>query len=114
MDHDNSSQYMEGSKKRKHLSPIDVFQGIIQGHLETLDQEIKDLEKRRDALLEVTKVIDTSVIPDPITLNIGGIKYQTTKATLTKIPNSFFDLMLSGEIDIKPMTNKPNTYFIDR
>ncbi|KAF2068532.1 hypothetical protein CYY_010142 [Polysphondylium violaceum] len=30
------------------------------------------------------------------------------------IPNSFFDLMLSGEINIKPMTNESNTYFLDR
>ncbi|KAF2068647.1 hypothetical protein CYY_010026, partial [Polysphondylium violaceum] len=57
MDNDNSPQYMEGSKKRKHLSPIDAFQGIIQGHLQLLDQEIKDLERRRDTLLDVTKVI---------------------------------------------------------
>ncbi|KAF2068648.1 hypothetical protein CYY_010027 [Polysphondylium violaceum] len=115
MDKDKSPpQNMEGSKNRKHLSPIDAFQGIVQSHLQSLEQEIKDLEKRRDALLNVTKVIDVSVIPDPITLNIGGVKHQTTKATLSKIPNSFFDLMLSGQINIKPMTNEPNTYFIDR
>ncbi|KAF2071295.1 hypothetical protein CYY_007384 [Polysphondylium violaceum] len=87
---------------------------LINGHFGSLQQDITELLKRKDVLLDVTKVIDVSVIPDPITLNIGGFKHQTTKATLTKIPNSFFDLMLSGEIDIKPMTNKPNTYFIER
>ncbi|KAF2068685.1 hypothetical protein CYY_009992 [Polysphondylium violaceum] len=117
MDNTNNTppQTLDKPKRRKHiLESIDGLKDLLEDHFESLEQEIKDLEKKRDALLNVAKVIDVSVIPDPITLNIGGIKYQTTKATLTKIPNSFFDLMLSGEIDIKPMTNKPNTYFIDR
>ncbi|KAF2069930.1 hypothetical protein CYY_008749 [Polysphondylium violaceum] len=103
------------TKKRAEISQsIKGLKGLINGHIESLEQQVGELEIRRDALLNVAKVIDVSVIPDPITLNIGGFKHQTTKATLTKIPNSFFNLMLSGEIDIKPMTNKPNTYFIDR
>ncbi|KAF2071299.1 hypothetical protein CYY_007388 [Polysphondylium violaceum] len=110
----NTSDIVENNKRKNIEQSIEGVQSLLLGHFETLQQQIKDLEKRKEVLSNVTKVIDVSVIPDPITLNIGGFKHQTTKATLTKIPNSFFDLMLSGEIDIKPMTNKPNTYFIDR
>ncbi|KAF2071296.1 hypothetical protein CYY_007385 [Polysphondylium violaceum] len=110
----NTTAIVENSKRKNIKQSIESVQSLFIGHFESLQQQIKDLEKRKEVLLNVTKVIDVSVIPDPITLNIGGFKHQTTKATLTKIPNSFFDLMLSGEIDIKPMTNKPNTYFIDR
>ncbi|KAF2071298.1 hypothetical protein CYY_007387 [Polysphondylium violaceum] len=110
----NISDIVENNKRKNKEQSIEGVESLFLGHFETLQQQIKDLEKRKEVLLNVTKVIDVSVIPDPITLNIGGFKHQTTKSTLTKIPNSFFDLMLSGEIDIKPMTNKPNTYFIDR
>ncbi|KAF2068572.1 hypothetical protein CYY_010099, partial [Polysphondylium violaceum] len=57
MDNENSPQSVEGSKKRKYVSPINAFQDLVQEHLESLEQEIKDLEKRRDTLLDVTKVI---------------------------------------------------------
>ncbi|KAF2071297.1 hypothetical protein CYY_007386 [Polysphondylium violaceum] len=118
MDNGNSKPHnltVDSKKIHEDISQsINGLHSLINGHFGSLQQDITELLKRKDVLLDVTKVIDVSMIPDPITLNIGGFKHQTTKATLTKIPNSFFDLMLSGEIDIKPMTNKPNTYFIDR
>ncbi|KAF2068573.1 hypothetical protein CYY_010100 [Polysphondylium violaceum] len=110
----NTPDIVESCQRKNIEESIEGVQSLFLGYFESMQQQIKALEKRKEILIDVTKVIDVSVIPDPITLNIGGFKYQTTKATLTKIPNSFFDLMLSGEINIKPMTNEPNTYFIDR
>ncbi|EFA75352.1 hypothetical protein PPL_11429 [Heterostelium album PN500] len=83
--------------------------------INALKEEIKNLEIRKAAFLDVKKAIDISLIPDPITLNVGGMKFQTSKSTLTKIPGSYFDAMLSGQIDIQSVSGKPNnTFFIDR
>ncbi|KAF2072805.1 hypothetical protein CYY_005879 [Polysphondylium violaceum] len=51
---------------------------------------------------------------DVVKLNVGGLKYQTTRETLKKIPNSYFDDMLSAKIKIETYSHKPNTFFIDR
>jgi len=82
--------------------PSDPFHDEIQ---EMINQE----QKKHD----MKKKIEKTIISDIVTLNVGGTKYSTSKANLRKIPGSFFDLMLSGELtDIKPIKN--NTYFIDR
>ncbi|KAF2075727.1 hypothetical protein CYY_002970 [Polysphondylium violaceum] len=87
---------------------------LLENEHKSKNEEIKKLEKKKQELLNVTKVLDVSLLPDVINLNVGGMKYQTTKAILTKIPGTYFHVMLSGELDIKPMAHKPNTYFIDR
>ncbi|EGG20238.1 hypothetical protein DFA_07360 [Cavenderia fasciculata] len=95
-----------------------LLQEVVDGYkaqFKELEDEIEEIRKTKESLLDVKKVIDVSLIPDPITLNIGGIKFQTSKATLTRIKGSYFDVMLSGEVDIKSTTNdKSNSFFIDR
>ena len=56
-----------------------------------------------------SKFLDTN---EPITLNIGGIKYQTTLTTISKYRDCLIYKMFDGSFSLKP--NKDGSYFIDR
>ncbi|EGG19892.1 hypothetical protein DFA_06996 [Cavenderia fasciculata] len=99
---------------RQIVSLLKDLEGYFNDEQNQLKEEIGDLEEARSKINEIKKVFDVSMITDPITLNIGGKKFQTSKATLTRIKGTYFDIMLSGEVNIKPMTGEPNTFFIDR
>ncbi|ELR24748.1 K+ channel tetramerization subfamily protein [Acanthamoeba castellanii str. Neff] len=50
--------------------------------------------------------------PELVKLNIGGTRYTTTKATLTRLEDSFFKALLDG--DIPSTLDDQGAYFIDR
>ncbi|EGG19893.1 hypothetical protein DFA_06997 [Cavenderia fasciculata] len=99
---------------RQILSLIKELEGCYIDEQNQLKEEIDGFEVTRSKINDIKKIIDVSMITDPITLNIGGTIFQTSKATLTRIKGTYFDIMLSGEANIKPMTGAPNTFFIDR
>eukprot|EP00005_Dracoamoeba_jomungandri_P010023 CAMPEP_0174265634 /NCGR_PEP_ID=MMETSP0439-20130205/27260_1 /TAXON_ID=0 /ORGANISM="Stereomyxa ramosa, Strain Chinc5" /LENGTH=739 /DNA_ID=CAMNT_0015352191 /DNA_START=14 /DNA_END=2230 /DNA_ORIENTATION=+ len=47
-----------------------------------------------------------------IKLNMGGKKFVTTKGTLTRVPNSYFSVMLSGKFPA--LKDDEGAFFIDR
>ena len=47
-----------------------------------------------------------------ITLNVGGVKYQTTKTTLCSHAESIFAKIFGGTFSLKPSDD--GSYFIDR
>ena len=47
-----------------------------------------------------------------ITLNIGGVKYHTTRCTLEKDGPNFFSGLLSG--NVSTLIDNDHFYFIDR
>eukprot|EP01083_Nonionella_stella_P143522 446271_1 len=49
---------------------------------------------------------------EPITLNVGGTKYQTSLYTLTKYGNTVLSKMFEGTFSLNP--SKDGSYFIDR
>eukprot|EP01083_Nonionella_stella_P260761 888656_1 len=49
---------------------------------------------------------------EPITLNVGGLKYETSLHTLTKYRDSVLSKMFEGKFSLKP--TKDGSYFIDR
>ncbi|KAF2075726.1 hypothetical protein CYY_002969 [Polysphondylium violaceum] len=87
---------------------------LLDEEINLKNEEIKEIEKTRGDILQIKGKIEASLVVNPINLNVGGVKFQTTKTTLTKKSGTLFDLMLSGKGDIKPMIDKPNTYYIDR
>jgi len=93
---------------------VDDINKTYENDIKLMKEEIKVLEKEKKESTEYKKIINATLTANPITLNVGGIKYQTTKETLTKIPGSYFHQMFSGEITVQKRLNKPNTYFIDR
>ncbi|KAF2072803.1 hypothetical protein CYY_005877 [Polysphondylium violaceum] len=95
-------------------SSIEGLNQIFKNEFQLKTERINALKERKKELLIVKKVMDESKIQETIVLNVGGMEFLTSKDILKKIPNSFFDYMLSGEIDIKPISNQPNCYFIDR
>jgi len=110
----NIKELLDQKNIKQISSYIEGLNKLFIDDISRLSDEIQVLEEKKQEILNVKKVMDETTIPDIITLNIGGMKYQTTKEILRKTSGSFFDLMLSGEIDIKPIHHKPDTYFIDR
>ncbi|EGG19866.1 hypothetical protein DFA_06969 [Cavenderia fasciculata] len=94
------------------LTELEELKQTFQNDLKELKEEIDELEKRKREMVDFQSVLDTSLIADPITLNIGGASFQTSKATLTKVKGSYFDAMFSGFNNIKSL--EPNSFFIDR
>jgi len=71
-----------------------------------LQQEVEELSKEKE---EVSKVIDVGEI---ISLNVGGVIYCTTKATLLKYPGTMLHSMFSGRHTITK--DSEGNYFLDR
>jgi len=90
---------MTSNSKRKELlndikktaTWVNDFSKIYETELTSMEQEVEDLEKRKKELIVRKKVIDVTTIPDTIILNLGGMKYQTTKEILHKVRGSYFD-----------------------
>lgn len=71
------------------------------GELEKLSKPSKDTSSVNG--FQATNVIE---------LNIGGTKFQTTRETLTKVPGSFFETLLSEQWS--PFLDRDGCIFIDR
>jgi hypothetical protein len=84
----------------------------LETHVSQLTIKVRALE----ALLSSTS--DTAARAQPVTssevvsLNVGGTKFDTTRDTLTKVPGSFFETLLSGRWI--PSLDKDGCIFIDR
>ncbi|CAJ0896054.1 4008_t:CDS:2 [Entrophospora sp. SA101] len=51
---------------------------------------------------------------DKITLNVGGIKYETFRSTLTAYPTTLLGSLFLYDDDENPLYDAPNEFFIDR
>ena len=56
---------------------------------------------------------DSKSFRDPICLNVGGSRYSTSLATLTKYPDSMLGRMFGGDFPA-PTTDRDGAFFIDR
>ena len=57
--------------------------------------------------------MSSSASPSPkVVLNIGGQRFETSQATLLKVPRSFFSRLLSGAVQVS--RDSDGAYFIDR
>jgi len=104
----------------KSQDTLNVIKESIQGvydeldkNINTLKEEIKQLEQKNEEKLKVKKSITQTMVCDPITLSVGGVRYQTSRSTLMKVYGSVLYKMVS-EIDIQKNATQPKTYFIDR
>ncbi|KAF2069064.1 hypothetical protein CYY_009611, partial [Polysphondylium violaceum] len=93
---------------------IEGLNQIFKDDMKSLRETVRKLKEKKQDLLQIKHVRDTSTIPNELILNVGGMEFHTSKQLLKSIPATFFDLMLSGEIDVQSITNQPDTYFIDR
>ena len=71
-------------------------------------KEIKSLDSDE----ENDDIIPQTRTREIITLNVGGTKYQTTKATLLSIKQGVLYKMFQGTFNDKPLED--GAYFIDR
>lgn len=73
-----------------------------------LEMERAAMEEERDAARCVIEAQD-----DVVLLDVGGVPYKTSRATLTSVPGSMLEAMFSGRhADIPSETDRP--LFIDR
>ncbi len=68
------------------------------------DRKVAELEKKTEVAAEA--------IPEIIKLNVGGIVFDTTKATLRKHKDSFFDALFRSSLFT--IRNGTGEIFIDR
>ena len=73
-----------------------------------LDVYEKQMLKKEAELTKKKELLNTEVV----TLDVGGTKYRTTVATLTKYPDSILGIMFSGRHDLPQQED--GSYFIDR
>ena len=73
-----------------------------------------DFDDDKGSLSDAASSIDNKVPhnSEPITLNVGGIKHQTTITTLSTSSDSVLFKMFEGNFSMKP--SKDGSYFIDR
>src|SRR5690349_13176036 len=82
------------TKRQREEEPKDIFQEI-QELTQLLQKKIKQasatLERDKKAFEDQFPIIGE--LQDVIKLNVGGVKYETTLATLRKYPNSMLGSM---------------------
>jgi uncharacterized protein YjbI with pentapeptide repeats len=87
-----------------------------------MEEELMDLERRITEIrtaLEAKKAKEVEFMQKLekaqqgyIVLNVGGVRYTTSRATLARYPESMLESLVSGRFDLKPMAD--GSVFIDR
>ena len=129
-DNDNDDYTKPPPKKRQKLdfkSQSNVNTKII-GSLDSDDDEEQDIDVKSDNLIQQTRQNDNNTNNNNnnnnnninrneiIRLNVGGIKYLTTRGTLLNFSSEcghMLSAMFSGDYLLTPNINN-NEYFIDR
>ena len=96
---DHSLQSLGGLDENHDIDEIEIHHGGLVTTSSSLHNHMSSPKK----------FLDTN---EPITLNVGGIKYQTTLTTLGKYKDCLLYKMFEGLFSKKP--NKDGSYFIDR
>ena len=99
----------DGSSRKRNRSPME--------HLEFKENDSSPNKKLKMSTVEpldADEANSSNILPmnEPITLNIGGTKFQTTLSTLSTIPNTVLYKMFEGTFSLK--ASKDGSYFIDR
>eukprot|EP01083_Nonionella_stella_P161032 526981_1 len=103
------SEISDGSNpptKRRKLAVHDHNENVVG-----LDED----EDQEEEVIDPTSTVIRSELMnsgEPITLNVGGTKYQTSLHTLTRYGYSVLSKMFEGKFSLKP--SKDGSYFIDR
>lgn len=87
----------------------------VEDQLNQMRMEIARLSNKVQVLETLSKnTASASVTPasEVLVLNVGGTKFDTTLETLTKVPGSFFETLLSGRWN--PSLDRDGCIFIDR
>ena len=74
-----------------------------------LDEEKKKWEEEKAVMHKKFIFSGPSMI-----LDVGGVRFSTSRSTLTKYPESMLGIMFSGRHDLETMQCKDGSFFIDR
>eukprot|EP01083_Nonionella_stella_P059307 155141_1 len=111
-----SLQTMSTNNKKRPLSEIsdDSTPSNKKRKVMIDDDDNKEMEGLDAAEPEEQSKLKNELMysGEPITLNVGGLKYETSLHTLTKYRDSVLSKMFEGKFSLKP--TKDGSYFIDR
>ena len=84
---------------------------------EDLKRRLRELEAERSALEAAlaAATLRPGGVPrsdDVVALSVGGQRFVTTRATLSRVPDTFFSALLSGRFEAR--TDDGGALFIDR
>ena len=74
-----------------------------------LDEEKKKWEEEKAVMHKKFTFSGPRII-----LDVGGVRFSTSRSTLTKYPESMLGIMFSGRHDLETMQCKDGSFFIDR
>jgi hypothetical protein len=82
---------------------------VITEEREAVDRSRADWEAE---LARMTAVQSSS--EDRFKLNVGGVRYDTSRATLTKVPESMLAIMFGARLDMLRRDPEDGSIFLDR
>src|SRR3989338_1074567 len=128
---ENGELRKEISRRKGEMEELAKTKNYIEEEKKNLNERMKEIEERENNIVNIfnneyaerERIFENRIknmignvkdckLDIPITLNIGGSIYITSKETLTNIGKSFFNIMLSDKFNNKP--NEKGEYFIDR
>lgn len=72
-----------------------------------VEEDRAKLEEEKNAMLKAHTFQKTKLL-----LNVGGHRFETSRQTLTSVPDTYFSSMFSGRFELIP--DDDDSYFIDR
>ena len=100
------------SLENSFATATEMFKGVFEQvakDRQQLEKEKKEWEEEK-ALMNVKFVFNGP----RIILDVGGVRYSTSRTTLTKYPDSMLGAMFSGRHDLETMQCEDGSFFIDR
>lgn len=82
--------------------------------MEEVEQKSRVVEEERAKLEEEKKAMSKAhgFQKTKVLLNVGGHRFETSRQTLTSVPDTYLSSMFSGRFELTP--DDDNAYFIDR
>lgn len=99
-------QSEEKKLTKEHEAFLKKHSALHQEAMEQINADRIQLEAEKESLKDV------QTFSNRITLNVGGTKFSTTRATLTSVPSSMIGAMFSGRH--KLIAEEDGSFFIDR
>eukprot|EP01083_Nonionella_stella_P308846 1091469_1 len=110
---------MSTNNKKRLLSEISDDSNQSTKRRKMADTDNKEIvgldEDEEDEVVDTTNAKIRNELMhsgEPVTLNVGGVKYQTSLRTLTRYRDTVLSKMFEGKFSLKPSND--GSYFMDR
>lgn len=91
---------------------VNALMEMLHTERAALKEERAALEKEKAIWYQAATRLEATQIAEPVTLNVGGTMFATSREVLLKLPNSYFGAMMSGRWALQHSAD--GSLFIDR